>query len=236
MKKELVRRLLLFIVDQLQDLEAPISTIRLIKILYLIDYEHYLRYEQTLTSIQWVRYDYGPYFFSWPEILKSTRLDLDPREFVVAQAGYKGVTYRTRGDHQVEDILDYSTERLVHRIIEHWAFEDAQTILDYVYFETEPMQSSEHEELLDFTKILRDFERRRQTKTIKLSEEVSKQIQVLLKEKRECVISEYPLPIYDDVYYDAIYKMEQEETISREIIGKVRISTNPPQFFPRNLE
>ena len=44
-------------------------------------------------------------------------------------------------------------KRCVDRIVEQWALDSLPTILDYVYFETEPMQDAKRGEYLDFSKI-----------------------------------------------------------------------------------
>lgn len=131
MKRDLVRKLLLYIVDQLQDMEGQISTIRLVKLLYLIDLEYYKRHKETLTGIEWVFYSFGPYFFALDDILRSASIDLDARE-VLTSTG-KGMTFRSLEEQSISKLVDYATEQQINRIINKWALEDTKEILDFVY-------------------------------------------------------------------------------------------------------
>ena len=146
--RSLVRRLLLYIVDQLQDMEAQISTIRLVKLLYLIDLEYYARHEKTLTGISWHYYHYGPYFFEIGDILRSASIDLDATE--VATASGRGYTYRSLEDQDISRFVDFATEQQINRIIKRWALEDTRTLLAFVY-NTTPIKSGSRGTPLDFS-------------------------------------------------------------------------------------
>lgn len=148
MNRDLVRKLLLFIVDQLQEMEAQISTIRLVKILYLIDLEHYNKYFETLTGIDWIKYEYGPYFFELPGILRSARIDLEPTEVLTSRG--KGITYRSQEPQDISKIVPFATEAMIGRILKKWAFEDTPVLLGFVY-DTLPVKHGNYREPLDFT-------------------------------------------------------------------------------------
>ncbi len=148
MNRELVRRLLLYIVDQLQDLGAPISTIRLVKLLYLIDLEHYNHYCKPLTGIEWVKYDYGPYFFALPEVIRAASLDLEPEEFETEHG--KGVTFRSLETQDISDIVRFPVQAMIDSILKRWAYEDTSVLLEHVY-KTLPVQHGNYRQPLDFT-------------------------------------------------------------------------------------
>jgi hypothetical protein len=148
MNRELTRRLLLYIVDQLQAMEAPISTIRLVKFLYLIDLEYFNRRCEALTGIEWVKYDYGPYFFDLPEVIRSTRLDLEPRE-VETEHGI-GITFRSLEPQEISDIVPFSVQVMINRVLKQWAFEDTPILLEHVYG-TLPVKHGDYGQPLDFT-------------------------------------------------------------------------------------
>lgn len=147
MKRDLVRKLLLYIVDQLQDMEGQISTIRLVKLLYLIDLEYFKRHKETLTAIDWFFYSYGPYFFALDDVLRSASIDLDARE-VLTSTG-KGVTFRSLEEQSISKLVDYATEQQINRIIKKWALEDTKEILDFVY-NTPPIRLGKRGNPLDF--------------------------------------------------------------------------------------
>ena len=73
---ELLKRLILYIVDQLQDQEGLISKIRIVKLLYLIDVEHYRKYGRTLIGLEWIFYRYGPYAFAIDSAIKELGFEL----------------------------------------------------------------------------------------------------------------------------------------------------------------
>ncbi len=223
MNKELVRRLILYFVSQLQDMEADITTTRLVKFLYLVDYEHYCRYRSQLTDITWVKYDFGPYFFELPEVIRSTRLDLEEKEFISRRG--EGRTYRVSEEFRIDDLVGFSSESLINRILNTWADIDTTYLLDYVYTSTEPMQGATYGNRLDFTKIDCSFDRHRPTKQIKLNKEQSDEIQNLIQ-KRGKGISEPQLHkfSFDDYYLNAIRNMGQEEHDSGNIKGRINIS------------
>ncbi len=155
MKRDLVRKLLLYIVDQLQDMEAQISTIRLVKLLYLIDLDHYIRYKKTLTEIDWVYYHYGPYFFALDDILRSASIDLDAREIETTSG--KGFTFRIFDEQDISKLVEYATEQQINRIIKKWALEDTREILDFVY-NTLPIKNGKRDDALDFSLALQHQE------------------------------------------------------------------------------
>lgn len=58
MNEELVSRLLLYITAKLQEMKAPVSPVRLICLLYLVDLEYYRRHGKLLTGLEWINVDY----------------------------------------------------------------------------------------------------------------------------------------------------------------------------------
>ncbi len=148
MKKDLVRTLILYITGQLQDMDSPISTIRLVKFLYLIDLEYYRHNYETLTGIDWKKYKFGPYFFELPQVLKSVDLDLEPEE-VLTQSG-RGVTFSIQGQQRIPTGIDSFGESIINRAIKKWAGTDTPTLLESVY-STLPVKYGKYGESLDFT-------------------------------------------------------------------------------------
>jgi hypothetical protein len=148
MNKNLVRKLFLYIVDQLQDIEAPISLIRLVKLLYLIDFEYFNRRKKTLTDINWIKYYYGPYFRELPNIINSLGIDLEQRETVTERV--RGFTFKSLEEQNISGVVDFSTEGLINRVIKRWALEDRDALLRYVY-STLPVKYAVFEEQLNFT-------------------------------------------------------------------------------------
>lgn len=146
MNRDLLRNLLLYIVDQLQDMESPISTIRLVKFLYLIDLDYYNQHGQTLTGINWFMYTYGPYFFEWSDLVKSIGFDLETEE-VKTPRGH-GLVYRTRP--QSLGTLSIGVRGLADRVLKQRADDDLEELLERVY-DTLPVKHGVRGHPLDFT-------------------------------------------------------------------------------------
>jgi len=147
MNRKLVSKLLLYIVDQLQDMEAEISTIRLVKLFYLIDLEYFNHHGKTLTEINWVYHHYGPYFFEINDILRSASIDLDARE-VLTKSG-RGFTYKSLEEQNISKDVDFSTEQQINRVLKKWGLEDTPVMLNYVY-STLPIKYGKRGNPLDF--------------------------------------------------------------------------------------
>jgi hypothetical protein len=151
MNRNLVRKLLLYIVDQLRDMEGEVSTIRLVKLLYLIDLEYFNNHGSLLTGIEWAYYSYGPYFFELNDVLRSASIDLDARE-VITRSG-RGFTFKTLEEQTITKDVDFATEQQINRILKKWALEDTRSLLAYVY-NTLPIKSGQRGNPLDFSQPL----------------------------------------------------------------------------------
>jgi hypothetical protein len=129
MNGNLVRRIILYIADQLQDMGAHVSTIRIINILYLIDFEYYSRKSKTLTGLVWLRSTYGPSFMSLQGIISSLGIGLERKEELTERD--RGFTFLRLGDQHISDIIDLETLGLINQNIKHWAYEELRDLLDF---------------------------------------------------------------------------------------------------------
>ena len=147
---DLLRKLLTYIVSRLQDEEAAISSIRLIKLLYLIDLEHTAKFGAPLTKINWMFYKHGPYFMEWPTVVRGASLDINPEE-IKTESGYQATTYRTYEEPKLDKFIKrYASQVLVNRVLDQWMSDDLEVILEHVY-QTEPMRQSKRGQALDLT-------------------------------------------------------------------------------------
>ena len=148
MKKDIVKNIILYLIDQLQDNDSPISTIRIIKYLYLLDLEYYNRHYKTFTGIEWIKHTYGPYFLAWPNVVNEIGYRLTVKE-VKTERG-NGLTYRVDEPYRIDDKVPFGVQKMIDRIIKRWGDEDLEAILDYVY-KSFPIENSKFKEELDFT-------------------------------------------------------------------------------------
>lgn len=151
----LLERLILYVVDQVQDQGGTVSLIKLTKILYLIDVQHYRRYGHTLTGLEWVFHKHGPWAFTLPGVLKRVDIDLGEEEFVTAR-GYKGRSFSVATPQDISELVRFAVKALVDKVIKAWALEATNVLLGYVYFQTEPMIYGTKGQGLRFDTIARD--------------------------------------------------------------------------------
>jgi len=145
--REVLKELIAYVIKKVTHLtgRAPTKT-QLMKLLYLIDYTHYERYEQTLSGAQYMRYLYGPYSMD----IERALMEMEQTGDVHVEMGisyYEGnVYYRyypTSGTLRLADALikRLHEERLelVNDVLERYAALSLDKLLDIVY-ETPPMR------------------------------------------------------------------------------------------------
>ena len=131
-----------------QEINIPAKT-RLIKLLYLIEIEYYKYYQKRLTGLKWQFYHYGPYSSEIESILGSP--DIEEIPFALKD-GRLGSQYDVAED-ELKSTMPSDIKRIVDHIVKDWSETDLNKLLDYVYFETEPMRNAKRGDILDFTKI-----------------------------------------------------------------------------------
>ncbi len=128
----------------------PLGVTRLVKLLYLLDVEHYRRFGRRFTDLDWVFYHYGPYAFELENILGQSAMEREE----IPLAGGKMIKRLKRPEESPEpDRLDYKAEGIVGALLRDWGTVDLRELLDHVYFETEPMLHATRGDRLDFSSI-----------------------------------------------------------------------------------
>ena len=141
-----------YIIDQVKDQGGDVGKTALVKLVYLIDVEYYRGYEKSATGLRWKFHHYGPYSAELESAINNNRF--------VEMFGGRGSRYRFSKSEDWREIhRNYTTQftvsvrRVVDNVIRQWGLEPLETLLDYVYFETEPMQGAERGRFLDFSTI-----------------------------------------------------------------------------------
>jgi CRISPR/Cas system CMR-associated protein Cmr5 small subunit len=201
-------------------LGGKISSIRIIKFLYLIDWEYFQRKKKILTGINWVKYSYGPYFFDWPILIKNNGLDLEINEFETK--GKSGRTYRTISPQNISKIVDYPTESLINKILEKWADEETKTLLDYVY-STPPVKNTAFNKLIDFSLFKSSIPTKKVRIRYILDIKIKTRIQSMLESNMEAEKPKEEIFYFDDDYIKAINDWDKEDTYFECLPGKVSI-------------
>jgi hypothetical protein len=136
--------------------EEALSPIRLVKFLYLVDlYNARKNKGQTLTGWPWKFVHYGPFCSESLNAIKEA-----------VEKGYiESYSYESKFDEEEHFLYRYKADQeptitsqlpfyivgQIQAAIKKWA-DDTFALLDYVYFETEPMAGIKPGDLLDFSK------------------------------------------------------------------------------------
>ncbi len=132
-----------------QGVGQPAAT-RLVKMLYLADLEWRRRHGgEPLSNWNWLFWHFGPYAMEFQEVFGEKSQDIELIEFKTGKAA-KVLNFRPE-DLQQREVPD-EVSRLIRSIVERWVGVDLNHLLDYVYFETEPMEAAKRGQPLDFSK------------------------------------------------------------------------------------
>jgi uncharacterized phage-associated protein len=112
---------------------SPLKT-RLVKLLYLAEIEYFRRTGKRLTNLDWKFHHFGPYAFALADYLGNPDIDS-----LVGSIS----AHPKNADHDIQSCVAH--------VVHEWGDAELNTLLDYVYFETEPMQGAHRGERLDFS-------------------------------------------------------------------------------------
>lgn len=121
---------------------------RLIKLMYLVEVEYYRHKRLRLTNLDWKFHLYGPY----PPALQSVLGDPEI-EISEWKSGRVSKQIMRDEDSFMNAKADFDLELLLVGVVEEWGNADLNQLLDYVYFETEPMLSAKRGDTLDFSTV-----------------------------------------------------------------------------------
>jgi len=125
---------------------APAKT-KLLKLAYLAEVYYVRLIGERLTDQEWVFWKYGPYFWKYEAIISNEAIFVKP---VQVDDFYP---VEVRDDYQTNE-TSLDEQNAIVRVLEH-ASDDLNQILDYVYFDTEPMMKAQTRgESLDFGSVM----------------------------------------------------------------------------------
>lgn len=167
--------LILYILDFIKSHRDGILITRLIKLAYLIEVFYYRKFRQRLTNAEWVYYKYGPYLMNIGDYLKDKRISAE--EF-----GDDEKTKFVLNEYVKLEDIPVEIKTTISSTVKQFLDVKLDDLLDYVYYETEPMMNAERRgDKLDFSSVLpSDYYK---IKEIKCSDKVIKDIQEKYKLK-----------------------------------------------------
>jgi len=121
---------------------------RLVKLLYLAELEYYRYRRERLTKLDWMFYHYGPY----PPALKAVLGNPEVEGFQW-KGGKTSRQFLRDEEKFMETVAEQEVESLISQTVKEWGDADLNQLLDYVYFETEPMQRAKRGDILDFSSV-----------------------------------------------------------------------------------
>lgn len=151
MTSDIVKNLIDYILTAAREKGISIGAVRLQKLLYLIDVESMRKFGKKATPIKWIYYKYGPFSVEVEKTL--TSMGIGEEDVPLKD----GKIFRKIGEPEFSSPkIPVELKVIIDEVIERWGDAELGELLDYVYFETEPMIHVEkRREKLDFTLIKR---------------------------------------------------------------------------------
>ena len=211
-----LKPLIAYLIDQVRDQEGALNKTELVKLVYLVDVECCRSLGRPATGLEWRFHHYGPY---------SAELERDVNDNAFIHAfGDRNSGYGFALSREWRDIhaafnasFDPAVRRVADSVARQWGLEPLETLLEYVYFETEPMQDARRGETLDFSKIQPEEPSARRGRRLSFSDEFISGLRARWGERREphgATAGEKATPsepIYDEIYEEALGLMDDDE-------------------------
>jgi hypothetical protein len=149
---------------------GSIPKTKLLKLAYLVELEYQRRHKSRLTEQNWVYYLYGPYVYDYDQYI--TYPNFERSETNSDFEGEKQAEF-IEPLRETISTLDSSVRSVVSSIVQQYGRYPLSELLEYVYFETEPMMNVETRgETLDFgTALDSEYYRVRELRIEKKTEE-----------------------------------------------------------------
>lgn len=135
-----IDELILFFVERLS---GQITRTRLVKFIYLADYEARRWLGRPISSLMYFFEHYGPYDKGFPEHIDHVRglIEEEPRRWV----DYTGYVYHFKGPHRPH-AFDREETIILNHIVTKYAHLPLPELLDEVVYQTEPMREAKASE------------------------------------------------------------------------------------------
>ena len=129
-----------------------LGQVRATKLVYLIEYEYFGWEQRRFTDLDWIFWNYGPWSKTLSLVL--TKDFHTPMEEEIAPGKFRPVHWSPpQFDKPKLKFGEVTLEGIIHNVLGRFAEMPYSELLDYVYFETEPMQNVMRGQTLDFSTI-----------------------------------------------------------------------------------
>lgn len=127
----------------------PPNATRLVKLVYLADLEWRRSHEgEPLSDLHWRFHHYGPYADEFSPLLGGEDIE------VIELSEGKAAKRLMFDEEQLQERkTPEAVSSLLQKIVKEWGDTNINLLLNYVYFDTEPMESAKRGEALDFSAV-----------------------------------------------------------------------------------
>ena len=231
-----LKPLIAYLTDQVRDQGGTPNKTSLVKLVYLVDVDCWRKLGKSATGLEWRFHHYGPY---------SVELERDINDnaflhvFGSRRSGYGfSISSDWRDIHAAFNTLfEPDVRRIADGVVRQWGLEDLETLLEYVYFETEPMQQAHRGETLDFSKIQIEQRPASRGADLAFSDEFISGLRDRWDQRRNPPAASSKEkatpeePVYDEVYEEALKLMADEEGTTPGIPRKHKLE-GPDRGMP----
>lgn len=218
--------------------DIRLTTNRLVKFIYLADLYHArLKDGQTITGFPWRFIYFGPYCVEAMQCIdQMANAGLICKESYDSHFGFEKEYHlfscKDEEVEKIEEILHIGVSGQIQQAIRHFG-DDTPQLLDYVYFNTEPMADAKKGDILDFSKVRRPEPIKKITlkklspESVKMARHKIRQLSDKMNADRERLIKdEYETAKYkDDAYYQFIKMLEGDDlAVGLKGIAKIQIA------------
>jgi hypothetical protein len=211
---EITKKLVPAVVSYIEQMGGYVTKTKLLKLLYLLDVEFYRSHRQTLTGFDWKFFHLGPWTSEFDPMIATLLASDELSERTATKQEYETKFYHASDDCDFGKLFKSAADEFpLRNVLRTWAESSTGEILDYVYFNTEPMERGIRHERLDFSSIP---EGQMEKYTRPASGIPPKEIQKMRAEFQRRRTSSLPSfsftpPRYDDEFANAIARLDQAE-------------------------
>jgi len=217
-----ILNLIKYIVCYASEHGSKLTTVRLVKFIYLADVYHAKYFEgKTITDFPWAFVNFGPYC---GEVMAG--IDAASREGVIARNTYESsfsdknyalFSCKEESDKYKRDIPIAVLAELQESIKKYG--DDTASLLDYVYFDTEPMDNVKKGDLLDFSKV-KPFQPIQQIKSRilpknkmdKINDHLNRLVKKMDEGRGRIIVDDRNTEKWkDEIYYNALSSLNEDE-------------------------
>lgn len=221
MMSPLARDLALALLTSAQARGSVLNKTKLLKLMYLADIEHFRTHRKTLTGFEWIFFLYGP----WAPEYDTLVAELEQRDLIEIESwesgGLSGDRLTAKEDRDLGKVLESTNEYFrVKNQVDTWSNRSLSDLLDYVYFDTDPMRDAVSLQSLDFEKVSPDaptlYRRSRSgasDASVRDLRRRFKEIRERNEQSRQAALSSFAPPAYDEAYQEALAQLSNESEL-----------------------